>query len=120
MGGVVESARFIETVDNQGAAEEYLGMNVGHSGEPTGELVLQGTPASPGIAIGAAVFRRAFPRELARSLHSGAGRRPRGPLQPHPWPPHGVDISESAARSGGPESAGRSAAADRGQDPSGS
>ena len=76
MVGIVESARFIEAVDNQGVVEEYHGMNAGFSGALSGELVLQGTPASPGIAIGAAVFRRAFPRELARRDVSSRGKEP--------------------------------------------
>ncbi len=75
MVGVVESARFIEAVDNEDAAERYAGVHT-DAGEPPGELVLQGTPASPGIAIGAAVFRRAFPRELARRDVSFLGKEP--------------------------------------------
>ena len=76
MVGIVESARFIEAVDNDGAVEEAVGMNAQHAGEVSGELVLQGAPASPGIAIGAAVFRRAFPRELARRDVSSRGKEP--------------------------------------------
>ena len=59
MVGIVESTRFIEAVDNEGAVEDYLVMNAVDSAELSGELVLQGTPASPGIAISA---RRISPR----------------------------------------------------------
>jgi phosphotransferase system, enzyme I, PtsP len=74
MVGIVESTRFVEAVDNLRAADEHLGSNGGYSGAVSGELVLQGTPASPGIAIGRAVFRRAFPRELARRDVSSRGK----------------------------------------------
>jgi phosphotransferase system enzyme I (PtsP) len=66
MVGIVESTRFVEAVDNPAASDDYLGLHGRSSGAVVGELVLLGTPASPGIAIGTAVFRRAFPRELAR------------------------------------------------------
>jgi phosphotransferase system enzyme I (PtsP) len=66
MVGIVESARFVEAVDGAVSLEESLGMSPVHRNELTGELILQGVPASPGIAMGFAVFRRAFPRELAR------------------------------------------------------
>src|SRR5438445_69787 len=52
MVGIVESARFIEAVDNESAPEPHPRIEPGHPGDLTGELVLQGTPASPGIAIG--------------------------------------------------------------------
>jgi phosphotransferase system enzyme I (PtsP) len=70
---VVERARFIDAVDNKVGVEEYGGMQSDFS-KLSGELVLHGTPASPGIAIGAAVFRRAFPRELARRDVSSRGK----------------------------------------------
>jgi phosphotransferase system, enzyme I, PtsP len=66
MAGIVESARLIEAIDNARAVEDNLAIDAPYGGDRQGELVLEGTPASPGIAIGAAVFRRAFPRELAR------------------------------------------------------
>jgi len=64
--GIVESTRFVEAVDNPDAVGEYVTPKDRYSGAVSGEIVLQGTPASPGIAIGTAIFRRAFPRELAR------------------------------------------------------
>ncbi len=76
MVGIVESARFIEAVDNEHLVEDYVDMNAPHSGELSGELVLQGTATAPGIAIGTAVFRRAFPRELARRDVSSRGKDP--------------------------------------------
>ncbi len=72
---VVERARFIAAVDNEDGVEEYLGVHVEYSSKLSGELVLQGTAASPGIAIGTAVFRRAFPRELARRDTASRGKQ---------------------------------------------
>jgi phosphotransferase system enzyme I (PtsP) len=66
MVGIVESTRFVDAVDDPDAANEYVGSKPHYSSAVSGELVMQGTPASPGIAIGTTVFRRAFPRELAR------------------------------------------------------
>ena len=74
MVGIVESTRFVEAVDNAAAADEYVGPKDRYSGAVSGELILQGTPASLGIAIGTAVFRRAFPRELARRDVSFRGK----------------------------------------------
>jgi phosphotransferase system enzyme I (PtsP) len=74
MVGIVESTRFVEAVDNPAATDEYLGSHAGYLGAVAGELVLQGTPAAPGIAIGTAVFRRAFPRELARRDVASRGK----------------------------------------------
>ena len=66
MVGIIESARFVEAVDGAVAVQDFDGRSVESLGELDGELVLQGTAASSGIGMGAAVFRRAFPRELAR------------------------------------------------------
>jgi phosphotransferase system enzyme I (PtsP) len=75
MVGIVESTRFVQAVDNPAATDEYVGPSGGgHSLAVSGELVLQGTPGAPGVAIGTAVFRRAFPRELARRDVSSRGR----------------------------------------------
>jgi phosphotransferase system enzyme I (PtsP) len=74
MVGIVESARFIEAVDNPPVAHDESGVMDIDSSAFAGEIVLQGTPASPGIAIGMGVFRRAFPRELARREVSFCGK----------------------------------------------
>jgi phosphotransferase system enzyme I (PtsP) len=73
MVGIVESTRFIEAVDHPKVADDGPGINDEPRGVLSGEIVLQGTPASPGIAIGMATFRRAFPRELARREVSSRG-----------------------------------------------
>ena len=74
MVGIVESTRFVEAVDNPDGANDYVDLKTPYSGADSGELVMQGTPASPGIAIGTAVFRRAFPRELARGDVASRGK----------------------------------------------
>jgi len=74
MVGIVESARFVEAVDDSDAANDYVGQKATTSLGDSGELVMEGTPASPGIAIGSAVFRRAFPRELARGDVASRGK----------------------------------------------
>jgi phosphotransferase system enzyme I (PtsP) len=74
MVGIVEGTRFIEAVDNPKVADDGPAAIDQQSSAFSGELVLQGTPASPGIAIGMAIFRRAFPRELARREISSRGK----------------------------------------------
>ena len=73
--GIVDSARFVEAVDESAAADDPVRLEERFSDQPSGEVILQGTPASPGIAIGAAVLRRAFPRELARSDVANRGKQ---------------------------------------------
>jgi phosphotransferase system enzyme I (PtsP) len=75
MVGIVEGTRFVEAVDDPDASNDYVSPKEQHSTFVSGELVLQGTPASPGIAIGKAVFRRAFPRELARGDVASGGKQ---------------------------------------------
>ena len=74
MVGIIESTRFVEAVDDPVAANDYVRLNERYSGPVSGELIMQGTAASAGIAIGSAVFRRAFPRELARGDVSSRGK----------------------------------------------
>ncbi len=60
MVGVVENARVLEALRRgEGLAAPNGDRDVRWGG---GEQVLRGIAASPGVAIGAAVFRRAFPR----------------------------------------------------------
>ncbi|AKV04065.1 Phosphoenolpyruvate-protein phosphotransferase of PTS system [Labilithrix luteola] len=70
---LVETIRFIEAID-------AVGLNAGRRLETSaplpqeGELELRGIAASPGIAIGVAVFRNAFPRAMVRSDTTYRGR----------------------------------------------
>ena len=60
MTGIVENARLLEALAR---GEALVAPATPPSvGRKSGELLLRGIPASPGVAIGAAVFRRAFPR----------------------------------------------------------
>lgn len=60
MVGVVENSRVLEAL---GRGEDLRAPRVHPDvGRDAGEHVLHGIAASPGVAIGAAVFRRAFPR----------------------------------------------------------
>jgi phosphotransferase system enzyme I (PtsP) len=67
---VIESARLVETIERAG-----IGLvDHAHDAPPSvGERVLRGSPGSPGIAIGAATFRNAFPRALVHrdAAHGG-------------------------------------------------
>ena len=75
---LVESVRLIETLE-RGAEEADARVDRGdrdsRDSYPTlgGERTLQGVVASPGIAIGVATFRSAFPRKLVRreTTHHG-------------------------------------------------
>jgi phosphotransferase system enzyme I (PtsP) len=60
MVGVVENARVLEALGRgEDPTAPTVHPDVGHD---AGEHVVQGIAASPGVAMGAAVFRRAFPR----------------------------------------------------------
>ena len=61
---LLETARVIETIERR--ANEQRSADVAVPPRPVGERVLRGSSASPGIAIGAATFRTAFPRALVR------------------------------------------------------
>jgi phosphotransferase system enzyme I (PtsP) len=63
MVDILESVRLVETLDGAIAPSSDAGLETSPS---TGERVLRGTAASPGIAIGAATFRQAFPQALVR------------------------------------------------------
>jgi phosphotransferase system enzyme I (PtsP) len=69
--GLIESARLIETIRRT----DVPAGRTREASEPppfVGERVFHGTAASPGIAIGAATFRNAFPRALVdRETTSG-------------------------------------------------
>ncbi|MBI4957779.1 MAG: phosphoenolpyruvate--protein phosphotransferase [Myxococcales bacterium] len=77
MVGVVASARFIARVERvAGRGELSYAPPASKPPTPsTTERVLSGIAASPGVAIGAAVFRRAFPHELVRQDTSYRGAR---------------------------------------------
>jgi phosphotransferase system enzyme I (PtsP) len=60
MVGVVENARVLEALGRGHVLVAPAAR--GDVGRPAGEYVVRGIAASPGVAIGAAVFRRAFPR----------------------------------------------------------
>ncbi|HEX8791370.1 MAG TPA: phosphoenolpyruvate--protein phosphotransferase [Polyangiaceae bacterium] len=65
MVGVVENARLLEAL---GRGEDLASPGARRYVRPdTGEEVVRGIAASPGVAIGAAVFRRAFPRGHAHA-----------------------------------------------------
>jgi len=75
MVGIVEGARFVEAVDASTAVDDPVRFDEHYSNQRSGELILQGTPASPGIAIGTVALRRAFPRELARGDVTHRGKQ---------------------------------------------
>ncbi len=60
---LIENERLIETIERSGTGRELTDEG---SGPPpsTGERILRGVGASPGIAIGFVTFRNAFPRAL--------------------------------------------------------
>jgi phosphotransferase system, enzyme I, PtsP len=77
----IETARWIKAIEHPGA-EAWRAEDASESPPSTGERMLRGIAASPGIAIGAAVFRNTFPRALVRrektrpeSLPTGARLR---------------------------------------------
>ncbi len=61
---VVESARLSDTLDRSGAATPLAEPEPEALLASTGERVLEGVAASPGIAIGTATFRSVFPRAI--------------------------------------------------------
>jgi phosphotransferase system enzyme I (PtsP) len=61
---IVGVARLMAAVQRADSAERPASPTAPPEPPEQGELVLQGTPASPGIAIGAAAFRRGFPPDL--------------------------------------------------------
>jgi len=63
MVGLIESARLIEVIGEHQAGAGRADAAV-DSRTSTGQRILRGVVASPGIAIGAATFRNAFPRAL--------------------------------------------------------
>jgi phosphotransferase system enzyme I (PtsP) len=70
--GIIENARIIDALD-RGERPAPLPAARPSSAEPTGgERILQGVGASPGVAIGPAVFRGAYRLDLpARALPAG-------------------------------------------------
>lgn len=62
---LVESARLIETI-GRGALDSERPEAESAPTSPPGERILDGVAASPGVAIGEATFRNAFPRSLVR------------------------------------------------------
>jgi phosphotransferase system, enzyme I, PtsP len=69
---LIESARLIETIERSGT-EARRADEPSEPPPSTGERVLRGMAASPGIAIGTATFRNTFPRALVRreTAHRG-------------------------------------------------
>jgi phosphoenolpyruvate-protein phosphotransferase len=61
LGMLVASARVVETIDNAGIEVRRVETGSDYP-PPIGETVLKGIAASPGIALGHASFRHAFPR----------------------------------------------------------
>lgn len=61
---LVETVRFMEAIDGTGASAGRREMAA--PSPQDGELELRGIAASPGIAIGVALFRNAFPRSMVR------------------------------------------------------
>jgi phosphotransferase system enzyme I (PtsP) len=63
LAGIVSGSHLLEALAGGPAAERSAPPSSHGAG---GERVMHGTAASPGIAIGTAVFRQTFPRELLR------------------------------------------------------
>ena len=71
MVGIIENARLIEAVERgAGVAGPPLPVREQH-GVHDGERELRGVAVSPGIAVGAAVFRGAVPRRYASAASPG-------------------------------------------------
>jgi phosphotransferase system, enzyme I, PtsP len=62
---LIESVRLIETIEDAVATPRRVAED-SELPPSSGERVLRGVAASPGVAIGAALFRNTFPRALAR------------------------------------------------------
>lgn len=69
--GVIESARLIDMIEQVRQAPVYVPAEP--RPVPVGERVLHGIAASPGVAMGTAVFRQMFPRSLLRGDVAGEG-----------------------------------------------
>ncbi len=68
MVDIVGVGRLMEAVQRAESDRRQAPPPVGEPERPErGEIVIQGTVASPGIAIGVAAFRRGFPPELVRA-----------------------------------------------------
>ncbi len=71
---LIESVRVLDAIDETPGTAGETALD---SGPPTEERVLRGVGAAPGIAIGVATFRNAFPRALVHRDTSYRGLTPK-------------------------------------------